>query len=81
MLILTRKSGESIRIGDDVKITVLSVQGQSVKIGVDAPRNVSVHRQEIYDKIVEENRRAALSTTLENAQKLIGFGGSVDVKE
>ena len=81
MLILTRKLGESIRVGDDVQITVLSVQGNSVKIGVKAPRSLSVHRQEIYDRIVEENRRAALSITVENAEKLLGFGGSVNVKE
>lgn len=81
MLILTRKLGESIRIGDEVQVTVLSVQGNSVKIGVNAPRHLSVHRQEIYDRIVEENRRAALSITVDNAEKLLGFGGVVNVKE
>ena len=81
MLILTRKLGESIRIGEDVQVTVLSVQGNSVKIGVNAPRTLSVHRQEIYERIVEENRRAALSISIENAEKLMGFGGAVNVKE
>lgn len=81
MLILTRKLGESIRIGDEVQVTVLSVQGNSVKIGVNAPRHLSVHRQEIYDRIVDENRRAALSITIDNAEKLLGFGGIVNVKE
>lgn len=51
MLILTRRVGESLKIGDDVTITVLSVRGQQVRVGVDAPRTVEVHREEIYDKI------------------------------
>ena len=51
MLILTRRGGESLKIGDDVTITVLSVRGHQVRIGIDAPREVSVHREEIYAKI------------------------------
>ena len=51
MLILTRRVGESLKIGDDVTITVLSVRGHQVRIGIDAPREVSVHREEIYAKI------------------------------
>lgn len=54
MLILTRKLGESIRIGDDITLTVLSVKGNQIRLGVDAPRDVEVHRQEIYDRILEE---------------------------
>jgi carbon storage regulator len=54
MLILTRKLGESIRIGDDVTLTVLSVKGNQIRLGVDAPREVEVHRQEIYDRILDE---------------------------
>ena len=59
MLILTRKSGESITIGDDVKITVVEVKGKQVRIGIDAPRSYMIHREEIYLNIQEENRRAA----------------------
>lgn len=59
MLILTRKLGESIAIGDGIKVTLLEVQGKQVKIGVHAPRDVSIHRQEIYEKIQKENLRAA----------------------
>ena len=59
MLILTRKSGESITIGDDVKITVVEVKGKQVRIGIDAPRSYMNHREEIYLSIQEENRRAA----------------------
>ena len=54
MLILTRKLGESIRIGDDITLTVLSVKGNQIRLGVDAPREVEVHRQEIYDRILDE---------------------------
>jgi carbon storage regulator len=54
MLILTRKPGETIRINDDISITVLSVQGQQVKLGISAPEDVAVHREEIYRRIQEE---------------------------
>jgi len=52
MLILTRKQGESITIGDDIKITILDVKGKYVRVGVEAPRNLAVHRQEVspFDK-------------------------------
>jgi carbon storage regulator len=61
-LILTRKSGEGIRIGDSITLKVIEIRGNQVRIGVEAPRNVSVHREEIYDQIREENRLAALSS-------------------
>jgi carbon storage regulator len=51
MLILTRRAGESLMIGEDVSITVLGVKGNQVRIGIDAPKEVSVHREEIYDRI------------------------------
>lgn len=59
MLILTRKVGESVAIGDDIQISIVEIKGTQVKLGIRAPREVSVHRQEIYLKIQEENRRAA----------------------
>ncbi len=59
MLIRTRKLGENIRIGDKIKITVLDVKGGQVKLGIDAPPHIAVHREEIYQKILEENRRAS----------------------
>lgn len=59
MLILTRKLGENIRIGDRIKIIILDVKGGQVKLGIDAPPNVAVHREEIYERIRDENRRAS----------------------
>jgi carbon storage regulator len=55
MLILTRKSGEGIAIGDDILITVLSIQGKQVKLGVSAPDRVSVYREEIFRRIKQED--------------------------
>ena len=55
MLILTRRVGETLMIGDQVSVTVLGVKGNQVRIGVNAPRNVSVHREEIYDRIQREH--------------------------
>lgn len=51
MLILTRRVGETLKIGDEVNVTVLGVKGNQVRIGVDAPKHVAVHREEIYDRI------------------------------
>jgi carbon storage regulator len=54
MLILTRRVGEVLRIGDDVSITILGVKGNQVRIGIDAPKDVAVHREEIYQRIKRE---------------------------
>jgi carbon storage regulator len=59
MLVLTRKVNECISIGDDIFIKVIGVEGAQVKLGIDAPRNVRVLRQEIYEKIRDENIRSA----------------------
>jgi carbon storage regulator len=61
MLILSRRVNEKIVIGDDVVISVVEVRGDQVKLGIEAPRNVKVFRQEVFDAIQEENRRAAAS--------------------
>lgn len=59
MLILTRKSGESILIGERVTVTILAVNGTQVKVGVDAPKEVSIYRLEVYERIRRENKTAA----------------------
>ena len=58
MLILTRKLGESITIGDNIKVQVLGIRGRQVRLGIEAPEDVVVHREEIYVKIQAENRKA-----------------------
>lgn len=62
MLLLTRKEGESILIGDDIKITVVEVLGDRVRLGIEAPRSMPVYREEVYLAIREENRQAALGS-------------------
>ncbi len=59
MLVLTRKSGEAIRIGDDVRIVVVEIRENQVRLGIEAPIEQQVHREEIYLKIQEENRAAS----------------------
>ena len=61
MLILTRRLGESITIGDNIKVSVLGIHGRQVRLGIDAPPDVIVHREEIYVKIQAENRKASKS--------------------
>jgi carbon storage regulator len=61
MLILTRRIGETIRIGPDIVVTVLAVKGSQVRIGIDAPKDVAVHREEIFDRIQHERTTAGNS--------------------
>jgi carbon storage regulator len=61
VLILTRKTGETIAIGEEIKITVLGIQGKQVKLGITAPEKVSVYREEIFKKIQLENVKASMS--------------------
>lgn len=65
MLVLTRKRDESIIIGDDIRVTIVEVRGDQVKVGIDAPRAIPVHREEVYKEILAENRRAALSADID----------------
>ncbi|TDJ68110.1 MAG: carbon storage regulator [Proteobacteria bacterium] len=63
MLILTRRVGEALMIQDDVKITVLGIKGNQVRIGVDAPKEIAVHREEVYKRIQSERGNDVLPTT------------------
>ena len=65
MLILTRRVGESLMIGDKVNVTVLGIKGNQVRIGVNAPKYVSVHREDIYQRIQQENSDDNLGNTEE----------------
>ena len=58
MLILTRKAGQTIKIGDDVSISVVEIRGNQVRLGINAPRSVTVHREEVYDVIKEQQQAA-----------------------
>ena len=71
MLALARKKGQSIIIADNIEITVLSIKGEQVKIGINAPKEIPVHRKEIYDQIVAENRLAIENASVENLQKIL----------
>ena len=59
MLVLTRKTGEAIQIGDDIEITVVSIKGDQIKLGINAPKNIEIHRKEIYLEIQKENEDAS----------------------
>lgn len=59
MLILTRKIGETIAIGDDVKVQIIDVKGKQVRLGIQAPPSMAVHREEVYQRIQDQNRQAA----------------------
>ncbi|MCE9501568.1 MAG: carbon storage regulator CsrA [Leptospira sp.] len=59
MLVLARRLNQSIMIGDDVEVVIVDIKGDQVKIGIKAPRNVSVHRAEVYQEIQDENKKAS----------------------
>ena len=71
MLVLTRRIGERLRIGNDIELIVLEVRGRDVRLGVTAPASVSIHREEIYLRIQDSNRAAALTApTLTDATRV-----------
>jgi len=77
MLVLSRQRDESIIIGDNVVITIVDIRGDKVKLGIEAPREISVHRQEVYEAIQRENRQAALLKP-EDARLLDPNAGSAE---
>ncbi|MFC1556299.1 carbon storage regulator CsrA [candidate division KSB1 bacterium] len=68
MLVLTRKVGESINIGTDIKVTIINMESGQVRIGIEAPRDVIIHREEIYNKIIEENKQAVKTSNIDLKQ-------------
>lgn len=68
MLALTRKRGESIIIGDDIEVVVIGIQNDQVKLGIVAPKDISIHRKEIYERIQDENRMASVKDDLNITQ-------------
>jgi carbon storage regulator len=80
MLVLTRKAGESIVIGNEVVITVLEVRGGQIRLGVDAPRNLAVHRAEIYQQVMEENQAASKPATDEAPEILKTTASSITLR-
>ncbi len=64
MLILTRKVGESINIGDNIKIQVVEIKGKQVRLGIEAPSDLKIHREEVYLRIQEENKLAAEKSSI-----------------
>ena len=70
MLALTRRKGESVVIGDEIEVVVLSVTGEQVRLGIVAPKRIPVHRKEIYEQIQAENRQALNSANMLAARDL-----------
>jgi len=70
VLILTRKINQSIMIGDQIEIVVVEVRGDQVKLGIKAPKNISVHRSEVYKEIQEQNKKASKTLKLENIKQI-----------
>jgi carbon storage regulator len=78
MLILTRKVGERVTVGDDIVLTILEVKGRQVRIGVEAPAHTLVHREEVYRRIRQENieaSRAGVDDLAQAARRLCAPGG------
>ena len=71
MLALTRKKGESIIISDNIEVVVISVQGEQVKLGISAPRSISVNRKEIYEQIVAANKESVAKPNLKALKDLL----------
>lgn len=73
MLALTRKIGEKIMIGDDIVLTVFDIKGDSVRLSIEAPKEIKIYRGEIYDSIVEENKQSVKSIELAQMDLLKDF--------
>ena len=76
MLVLTRKVGQKIIIGDNIELTVVEVRGDAVRLGIMAPKNVTVYREELYQEICQANKTAQTPTTANKLDQLGAFGNS-----
>ncbi len=65
MLVLSRKKGEAIVIGENIELTIIEIQGDQVRLGINAPKNISIHRKELFLEIQEENKKAASNSVVE----------------
>lgn len=78
MLVLTRKPGESIMLGDDIELTVIGIEGEQIKLGISAPKEINIYRKEVYLNIKESNREAVDSRIsfgqIKNLMKKGGLG-------
>lgn len=59
MLVLSRKKGQSIMIGNNIEISIIDIQGEQIRLGINAPRDIPIHRKEVFEEIIQENRQAA----------------------
>ena len=83
MLVLTRKVGEGIAIGDDIRIVVMQIKGKQVRLGIKASPNTVIHREEVYQRILEENKKASNSSidSVNEASGIISKHVPPDTKE
>lgn len=72
MLVLSRRKNQSIMIGDDIEITIVAVEGDQVKVGINAPKQVEIHRKEVHLAIQEANQEAGAAITKVNLAKILG---------
>lgn len=80
MLVLSRKKGEKIIIDDNIELTVVEIEGNKVKLGIDAPKSIEIHREEVYRRIEEENKEAASSKDLSRLGNLVIKKGEKESK-
>ena len=71
MLVLTRKLGESIAIDDHIKITVVQIKGKQVRLGIQAPKETKIHREEVYSAIQDQNKAASTPTDIDTVSKVL----------